>query len=481
MNEIAHLFFRRPSLKNLFIAIFIALFIHTGMATTAFSEQAASVEVDMGGILITPAVPGVTFMMIRVADPQGEVIGEQSSDGTPIRWFPPEGAQEGRYTYEVRVGFGERNRTRADAPQQIQRTRPWRQSGTVFVTGGAILPPSGTETSLLEGIFSVAFTTFAKLMDFITPSAYADVLHYDDVIITGSLGVGFDCVNGESFGYDTLKLKENNLRLYFEDTSVGSFPTNDWRIVINDTTSGGSSYFAVQDVTAGRVTFKIEAGSPASSLYVDSNGDVGLGTAVPVTELHIADGDTPTVRLEQDGTIGWPAQTWDMAGNEANFFIRDVTNGSLLSFRIKPGTPSNTLNLEKVEGKGRVGIGFTSYSKTPEATLHVEGNALIEGNLELRCSRDYKDNIQTLQAKEAMNTLKDLRPVRFHYKVDPDEESLGFIAEEVPDLVATNSRKSLSTMDVVAVLARVAQEQQEVIEQLSNKVTALEKELKTVP
>jgi hypothetical protein len=246
MNVIARSVYPRFSCRYIILLItLIVLVIHPGMAMRVCADEAANVDVRSDGILLTPAVQGVTFMMLRVADPQGEMIGEQSSDGSPITWSPPAGAQEGIYTYEVRVGFGERNRTREDPQQQAPRVRPWRQSGTVYVTGGSILPPTSMERSFLEDIFSGVSTTFAKLMDLLTPPAYADVLHYDDVIITGSLGVGFDCINGESFGYDTLKLKENNLRFFFEDTSIGTFPANDWRIVINDTTSGGASYFAV--------------------------------------------------------------------------------------------------------------------------------------------------------------------------------------------------------------------------------------------
>jgi hypothetical protein len=412
--------------------------------------------------------------MLRVADPQGEVISEHSTNGSPIRWSPPEGAQDGIYTYEVRVGFGERNRTRDEAQQPAQRTRPWRKSGAVFVTGGAILPPSGIETGLLEDIFSVAFAAFAKLMDFVVPPAYADVVHLDDVIITGSLGVGFDSYDGQNFGFDTIILRENNLRFFFDDTSsTSSFPRNDWRIIINDSTDGGASYFAIEDSTAGRVPFKIEAGAPANSLYIEDYGRVGIGTALPVVELHIADSDTPSIRLEQDWTGGWTPQTWDVLANESNFCIRDATNGKL-PFRIKPNTPDNTLCLWNSAGDGRVGIGTLD----PQEKLHVAGNAFVLGNLELGSSREYKENIQTLQAKEAMDALRELRPVRFNYKIDPKEESIGFIAEEVPDLVATNSRKSLSTMDLVAVLAKVTQEQQKVIEQLSHKIVDLEKELK---
>ena len=41
--------------------------------------------------------------------------------------------------------------------------------------------------------------------------AQADQVITDDLIVQNSLCVGFDCTNGESFGFDTLRLKENNL------------------------------------------------------------------------------------------------------------------------------------------------------------------------------------------------------------------------------------------------------------------------------
>ncbi len=477
MNTIRLFSSQKLVLQNLLPAVLAILLTCLGLTTTGSAGQVADVTVGSGGIQVTAATSEVTYMMLRVADPQGEVISEQSTNGSPIKWSPPEGAQDGIYTYEVRVGFGERNRTRDEAQQPAQRIRPWRQSGTVFVTGGAILPPSEIETGLLEDIFSVASAAFAKLMDFLVPPAYADVVHLDDVIIRGSLGVGVDSYDGQNFGFDTIILRENNLRIFFDDTSsTSSFPRNDWRIIINDSANGGASYFAIEDSTAGRVPFKIEAGAPANSLYIEDYGRIGIGTALPAMELHIADSDTPSVRLEQDWTGGWTPQTWDVAGNESNFFIRDVTNGSKLPFRIEPNTPGNTLCMRNIEGEGRVGIGIWE----PQEKLHVEGNAFVLGNLEVGSSREYKENIQTLQAKEAIDALRELRPVRFNYKIDPNEESIGFIAEEVPDLVATKSRKSLSTMDVVAVLAKVTQEQQKVIEQLSQKIVDLEKELKAV-
>jgi hypothetical protein len=55
--------------------------------------------------------------------------------------------------------------------------------------------------------------------------------------------------------------------------------------------------------------------------------------------------DTPGVRLTQTPTAGYPEQTWDVAGNETNFFIRDATGGNLLPFRIRPGAPTSSIDI----------------------------------------------------------------------------------------------------------------------------------------
>lgn len=199
-------------------------------------------------------------------------------------------------------------------------------------------------------------------------SAQADIQHLDDVIISFSACIGNDCVNGESFGFDTLRLKENNLRIHFQDTSnSASFPTNDWRLVANDSSNGGLNYFAIEDSSAGRIPFRVEAGAPANALYVEADGDVGIKTSNPVVDLHIVEGNTPTLRLEQDGSDGFTPQTWDVAGNETNFFIRDATNGSPLPFRIMPAAPQNSF---VIAADGDIGVG----TMTPDADLDIENS-----------------------------------------------------------------------------------------------------------
>ena len=93
-------------------------------------------------------------------------------------------------------------------------------------------------------------------------------------------------------------------------------------------------------------------------------------------------------------------------------------------------------------------------------------------------SRQYKENIRHLTVEEAMIALGQLQPMRFNYKIDNEEEYVGFIAEDVPDIVATNDRKSLSPMDIVGVLTKVVQEQRKAISKLQGEVNALKQQIK---
>lgn len=233
--------------------------------------------------------------------------------------------------------------------------------------------------------------------------AQADQVILDDLIVDGSACIGQDCVNGESFGFDTLRLKENNLRIKAQDTSASaSFPSNDWQITFNDSSNGGQNKFSIDDIDGGRTPFTIEASAPSHSLYVDDGGRIGLGTSTPVVQMHQKDGNTPTLRLEQDGSSGFSAQTWDIAGNEANFFIRDASNGSTLPFRIEPGAPSNAVYIDST---GFVGFGVTS----PAFDIEVQksGNAIMllestsNGAAQLRLETSLSNNRRIVAANDS--------------------------------------------------------------------------------
>jgi hypothetical protein len=120
------------------------------------------------------------------------------------------------------------------------------------------------------------------LITFLTSSASADQAILDDLIVMGSACVGWTCQLNEDFQFDTLRLKDDVIRLRFQDTSnTASFPTNDWQITINDDDTGTEDRFSIDDVDAGTTPFTLEAGAPTGSLYVASDGRVGIGTVSP--------------------------------------------------------------------------------------------------------------------------------------------------------------------------------------------------------
>ena len=237
----------------------------------------------------------------------------------------------------------------------------------------------------MQGSTAIAGILGAALM--CASQARADQVIPDDLIVQGSGCFGFDCTDGLSFGFSTLVLKENNLRIFFDDTSINAgFAANKWTIVANDSGTGGANYFAVEDTTALRTIFKLGAGAPADSFVLSSTGNVGLGTATPVLDLHIRTTDTPAHRLEQTNGGGFTAQTWDIAGNEANFFVRDVTGGSRLPFRIRPGAPTSSLD---IAASGFVGVGTAS----PQANLNIVGTSTVQPNLLVSGGTGTKPNV----------------------------------------------------------------------------------------
>ncbi|MGK7294241.1 MAG: hypothetical protein ACNS61_00260 [Candidatus Wenzhouxiangella sp. M2_3B_020] len=284
-----------------------------------------------------------------------------------------ESLPDGLYNYEIRVVGTGAGRNRADegsgGPAQSMDELIG-GFGTFTVRDGSLVDAGVPEPMMPDRKSDQSLTATDKYGE-----STRDQVVLDDQIVQGSLCVGFDCVNGENFGFDTFRLKENNLRIKFQDTSSsGSFPTNDWQITANDSNNGGANKFSIEDIDGGRIPFTIEAGTPSNSLYADSSGHIGMGTSTPVVEIHMADGDTPTMRLEQDGSSGFTAQTWDVAGNEANFFVRDVTNGSKLPFKIKPGAPTDSLF---IAADGDIGMGTAS----PGAGLHLKGSTGNSGIL----------------------------------------------------------------------------------------------------
>lgn len=378
------------------LCVLVACFLTVAMMATARDFEIAEPHYDVDIIELLPTSQADSYTLkVRGA----EVFFSQdynAQDIPTLTLFDDRGQllPDGLYRYELTANQATQTSKRraSDAEVAPRHAANRSQSGSFRILAGMIVDPNLVETHI------------GKTDD--DSDTGRDQVIADDLIVDGSACVGFDCVNGEVFGFDTLRLKENNLRLHFEDTSAaGGFPTTDWRIIANDSANGGASYLGIEDASASRRIATFEGNAPAHSLYVDDGGRVGFGTSIPSTDLHVKDGDSPTLRLEQDGSSGFAPQTWDIAGNETNFFVRDATNGSTLPLRIRPGAPSSSIFIDP-DGD----VGFKTAS--PDEALHLFSNS---GNANML----LEDTQQTADL-DTMMEYKNHGPVQFQMTIsDP--------------------------------------------------------------
>jgi hypothetical protein len=350
------------------------LLMVTALVVPASAAEVAHVQLSPLQVQFEPQV-SYERLVLTVSRPGGAVVRREFEAGQAPAFDLPRGSGDGSYVYELRVVpatdpevrkalAASREPGGAAVVERLKRAGRLPagelvQSGTFAVVNGAVVASGAREPRAAAAPPAKAAAPGLPVKDQVIA---------DDLIVQGSACIGLDCVNNESFGFDTLRLKENNTRIKFEDTSTGTgFPATDWQLTANDSASGGANKFSIEDVTAATVPFTVTGAAPTNSIFVDSTGRLGLRTATPVLDIHVATSNTPAMRLEQNSSGGFTAQTWDVAGNEANFFVRDVTGGSRLPFRIRPGAPTSSID---ISATGLVGIGTAS----PANKLHVFGS-----------------------------------------------------------------------------------------------------------
>jgi hypothetical protein len=404
---------RRLQWWTVMAGVGIALALFAGVTQAA--PGGAAVNVGTAGVEWAPQV-GYEKLVLTVSGPGGRTLRQEFAAGqaAALSLFDEQGQRlpDGGYNWQLEIvphvdratqrALAEARAAGDDTAVSALRKAgklpaSTLESGHLRIAGGAFVTPGQSE---LEQ--PAVHKPKASGSSGLTNITAKDVVTADDEIIQGSLCVGLDCVNNESFGFDTIRLKENNTRIKFDDTSTSTgFPANDWQLTANDSASGGANKFSIEDITGAKVPFTITAGAATNSIFVDSTGRVGLRTSTPVLDVHVATSNTPALRLEQNNSGGFTAQTWDIAGNEANFFVRDVTGGSRLPFRIRPGAPTSSID---ISASGNVGIGTASPAKKL-TVLSSGGNDVIFETLRSTDSQPLVTIFQTTSGDGLMQVF----------------------------------------------------------------------------
>ena len=196
-------------------------------------------------------------------------------------------------------------------------------------------------------------------------------------------------------------------------------------------------------------------GELGNSQLFDDGNRVGIGTSAPEQ------------RLEVNGSI----RIHDQNSNVAGLMITQSSGdtGYVMHNRASTLTiGAGSIDRITIDRDGNVGFGVSR----PEHPLELASGAHVTagGVWTNRSSRDSKQNINALTGDAALAAVMALEPVTFNYRAEQGEDYVGFIAEDVPAMLASDDGKSLSTMDVVAALTRVVQEQQRRIEELEERL-----------
>ena len=351
------------------------------------------------GMSWTPAIP-FAEALLRVIGPE-EISFERRFAAGEALWFSPaasngEPLPDGVYTYELRL-----------TPVIDEATRQ-------FMTEARIADRDGNASGLrrhalseslprLSGSFSIEGGSLAS-----PGMNEAGQVISDDLIVDGRACVGSACENGEAFGSETMKLKSTVVKLDFIDTSDSLFPDRDWRVRTNRSSSEG---FLIEDLTAGRIPFQIEGGARDNALHLTRKGEIGLGTTTPQASIHVIGANSPGLRLDQDGSVGFTPQIWDLSGNEMEFFIEDITAGDAAGSRVKPL---------------RIGVG------APNEALVIDSSGVaLAGDVRVGSSREIKHGIEPVSPRELLAELLELEIFTWSYSRDASgARHLGPIAED---------------------------------------------------
>ena len=221
--------------------------------------------------------------------------------------------------------------------------------------------------------------------------------------------------------------------------------------------------------------FTVLPDAPTASLFVATNGSIGMGTGQPQVIVNTAAAgrlvnvrsDTSNSRFVLQGGAGGLMELVDLSAGPDEKIFRIFSRSGFTRFQVVDDdlqalAINNVMAIDM--GNGHLGLQVAS----PAFPLHLASGAhvTVGGVFTDASSRDLKQDIEPLTSAQARATVRALQPVGYRYKNQLDERYVGFIAEDVPELVATRDRKSLAPMDITAVLTKVVQDQERAIERL---------------
>ncbi len=240
--------------------------------------------------------------------------------------------------------------------------------------------------------------------------------------------------------------------------------------------NGGSAAF-ISRLNPRADVVKLYNTAPNNSITADSIG-VGIGISAPQAKLDVV-GDIKA-SFTGDNTTSGLVELFKMSVNntfagefsDAGFAMENARAGFSWAFRTLENTGGFAASKQGTGAKEFEVRNPTTVASNVE--LHLANGASNVGGQWLNASsRSYKENINELSGEDAMQALKGLQSVTYQFKRDNSKQQrVGFIAEDVPALLATKDKKTVDPLQIIAVLTKALQVQEKSLQETKADVKA---------
>jgi len=336
-------------------------------------------------------------------------------------------------------------------------------SGDATITNAGVLTLKNTGTANTYGSASQVPVVTTDTQGRVTGVTNTSIALAASQITSGTLGIARGGTNNTAYTtgslvyYDGSKLAEDNANLFWDSTNhrlgLGTTaPLAALDVAGSASLSGGLSYrgggtahtTSILDGGTYNIQRSLGGSGLSSSLFIDANGNVGIGTAAPGYKLDVSGTANISNTFTQSGgraflgnynagATAFPragtdlAIDWNTCGGcrEISLWNTDTGNSTQGSFIFRQLTGTST--------------------ETIPMTIYQNGNVTIGGTLTQNSDQRLKTNIQTLPDTDALTALNQLHPVSFNWRQTNQSTAtqFGFIAQEVervfPQLVTTST------------------------------------------
>ena len=239
-----------------------------------------------------------------------------------------------------------------------------------------------------------------------------------------------------------------------EVTKAASGPV----VKFDNTSSTGGSGLEVNGGNGTAFALSVGQYNGLERFRVQGNGNVGIGTSSPATQLEIfkINDDPATLRLSSEVQDGDAIAAIISFSNDAG--------GGGVQGRIENIATEDDSTIFKF---------YTDNTSSPSMTLFDSGNMTIAGTLTQNSDVRLKENIKPIES--ALDKVKQMQGVEFN-KINSSTKEIGVVAQEIekiiPELVLEDKEgiKSVAYGNITAVLIEAIKEQQKQIEELKQQL-----------